>query len=357
MHSDRWLPCAVGLKERGHVVEFFCYAPGDFLADPLKQSGIPINLYLKKWRFSPAVIFALINKVRRGKYDILLSFLRTPNFYAIVARCLQLHRPRLVISERRNDIPGEGKWGLSLLRQMYRLSDFLVVNSNTQHENLEREYPWIKPKIITIYNGYDLKDLCPATHEPQNEILHILVVSSVLPRKNGLCLVRALAILKDRYGLCPWVTWVGERVLKGKPFAYYQQMCREIAENNLENQWQWLGQRKDIIQFFHQTDVLVHPSYGEGLPNVVCEAMACARPVIVSNILDHPYLVEHQKSGFLFDWRDPEDLANWIKIFSEMSSIKRHEMGIRGRAFAEKNLGLGRFASDYEKLFLKLFEG
>ena len=99
--------------------------------------------------------------------------------------------------------------------------------------------------------------------------------------------------------------------------------------------------------------MLVHPSFGEGLPNVVCEALACARPVIVSDLLDHRYLVEHGKNGFLFDHEDPSDLAEKIHMFSKLSLDERKKMGLQGRKFAEENLSLDRFTDDYEHLFLK----
>jgi glycosyltransferase involved in cell wall biosynthesis len=127
-------------------------------------------------------------------------------------------------------------------------------------------------------------------------------------------------------------------------------MDNEIEHLGLSHQWQWLDQRTDIPALLHQHDVLVHPSYGEGLPNVVCEAMACGRPVILSNTLDHPNLVMNGVNGFLFDWQDPVDFAQKLKNFFDLSSSERHRMGEQGRTFAEKNLSIERYVNDFEKI-------
>jgi glycosyltransferase involved in cell wall biosynthesis len=205
-------------------------------------------------------------------------------------------------------------------------------------------------RVVTIYNGYDLQEYVPPSDEPKNAELNILVVASVSRYKNGLCLVRALDILRKRHGLLPSVNWVGQRVRHKDRLKYLLEMENEIERFGISEQWHWLDQRTDIIALLHQNDILVHASYGEGLPNVVCEAMACGRPVIVSNILDHPYLVKDGVNGFLFEWRDPKDLACKLKAFDDLSGSERHRMGEMGRDFAEKNLSIERYVGDFEQV-------
>jgi glycosyltransferase involved in cell wall biosynthesis len=84
--------------------------------------------------------------------------------------------------------------------------------------------------------------------------------------------------------------------------------------------------------------------------------MACGRPVLVSDVLDHPSLVKDGVNGFLFDWRDPAELARKIKAFSDLSGEERRRMGAMGRDFAEKNLSLGRYISDFEEILSQAVE-
>lgn len=352
---------ALGLRGRGHDISFFCYARGDLLAEPLRAAGIPIDTHLKRSRFSPSVIRALRGQIRASKPDVVVSFLTTPNFYAIAAtrllaavKPLGACRPLLVISERFYDPPEGVGWRQELIRQFYRLADCLTVNSHHQRINFCEKYPWLRDCTYTIYNGYDLAAFHPPEAEPCNDPLKLLSVASVSPYKNGLCLVRTLSILSTDYGLRPHVSWVGERVMSSDRLQYLRRMQQEIAERGLTSQWTWLDPRPDIVALMHRHDLLVHPSYGEGLPNVVCEALACGRPVIVSHTLDHPRLVEHGLSGYLYDWRDPASLAHFIARFHALTPVQRKSMGSHGRRFAEQNLSLSRLADEYEDLLYSL---
>ncbi len=340
---------AVGLRRRGHQVAMFCYASGALLAERLVKEGIPVHLHLKKSRFSLDVILALRRTIDREGFQAVVSFLSTPNFYGVMSSRFSRTRPAAVVSERSFDLPGQSSRLELAVRHFYRLSRRVVVNSHHQRENFLRRYPWMGERVVTIYNGYHLDDFAPALDESQNSRLEILVIASVQKIKNGLCLIRALDILAKEHGLRPGVSWAGERSTAGERGEYLSAMEGEIGRLGLGPQWQWLGQRTDIADLLHRHDVLVHASYGEGLPNAVCEAMACGRPVIVSNAFDHPRLVTDGVNGFLFDCEDPADLAAKIKAFHDLPPAARHRMGERGREFAEKNLSIERYVGDFEK--------
>lgn len=346
---------ATGLKKRGYSIEVYCYASGNMLAQPLYEMDIPVHWHIKHNRFSLDVVTALRRLITKQEYNLLLSFLTTPNFYTILCgKLIGLQHHATVISERFCDLPGVLSILERLSRQFYYLSDHVIFNSHHQRLNFEHKYPKLKGRLSTIYNGYDLNIFFPAVSQNGDPILRLLAIASISRYKNGLCLVESLNILRKQYNLMPTVTWIGQKVMTGDRLRYLNEMEEKIQAYNLETQWHWLGQRTDIVQQLHQHDVLIHPSYGEGLPNVVCEALACARPVIVSNTLDHPRLVQDRESGYLFDWQDPYDLAKKIKTFSDLPLEERNEMGQKGRQYAEKNLLIDRYLDDYERLFFDI---
>ena len=346
---------AIGLKRRNHLVEFFCYAPGDVLAHPLEEAGITVHWHFKRSRFSPEVILALKELVNPNNYDLVLAFLPTPNFYAIVAGRL-LSRPRIpvVVSERRCDLPQGANLMERFARQFYRMANRVTTNSHQQWANLVSKYPGMQKNLSTIYNGLDLDIFVPVTVEPDNDPLHLLTISGIAPHKNGFCLVEALNILGQRDGLYPKIDWIGKLPMVGEGLVHLNEMNQTIQDYGLTQQWQWLNQRLDIVHQLHKHDVLVHPSYIEGLPNAVCEALACARPVIVSDIPEHSILVQHGESGYLFDYDDPSDLADKIKMLALLSGAERNKMGQSGRKYAENNLSMDHFVDEYECLFRKV---
>ncbi len=349
---------AQGLQARGHEVEFFLYAPGDIFLPQVQEANIPVFRHLKKSRYSLDVIWALRQRIKAGRYDLVLAYMPTPSFYAILASRLIRDGPSVVISERSYDPPEGLPWREMLARRFYRFAAHLVVNSKHQSASLRRKLPSLRNRLTTIYNGLDLDIFSPPDQEPPDQPLKLLGLAHVSPNKNVLCLVRALGILAKKYDLRPHVNWAGRHFdsSHSEYFHYLQQVNHEIAELGITAQWQWLYEQKDVASLLHEHHALVHPSYGEGLPNAVCEAMACGRPVILSNTLEHPYLIEHGISGFLFDAHDPHDLARAIKALNDLSASERHEMGRKAREFAEQHFSLQRLAEVYETLFETIVE-
>jgi len=76
---------------------------------------------------------------------------------------------------------------------------------------------------------------------------------------------------------------------------------------------------------------LIMPSFAEGLPMVVMEAMAAARPVIATYIAGTPELVQDGKTGWLVPAGDVDALAQAIDTFAKTPLTKLTTMGNAGR--------------------------
>jgi glycosyltransferase involved in cell wall biosynthesis len=344
-----------GLQKRGHSVEFFVYYPADHYRHLLDQVGIPVHLHPKESRFSLAPLCALRRLVSRGKFDLVLSFLDTPNFYAEIAM-LGCKDTRLVVSERFMYTSEKLPLSTWILQSLHRLADSITVNSHHQRTKMEQLFPWMTPKLRTIYNGVDLERFTP-DQKLENSIIksHSLVaISTIVEKKNMLGLAKSLTICRDKYNLKPIIRWAGKQDHSKVGQKAFEETADFLHANELEDQWEWLGERFNIPELLRQHDALIHPSFYEGLPNVVCEALACGRPVLVSNVCDHSILVEDGVSGFLFDPHSPESIAEAIAKFYGTSHEQRQSMGESARIYAEKNLSIDSFVNNYEKLFLSL---
>lgn len=75
----------------------------------------------------------------------------------------------------------------------------------------------------------------------------------------------------------------------------------------------------EVRRFLQQARALVLPSYlGDGLPNVILEAMACGVPVLATRTAGIPDLVQHAKTGFLFESGDIQQMVFYINcIFND----------------------------------------
>src|SRR5207244_2374464 len=99
-----------------------------------------------------------------------------------------------------------------------------------------------------------------------------------------------------------------------------------------------------------RADCLVNPSIGEGLPNVVLEAMACGVPIIASRVAGNDTLVEHRRNGLLFDVARQEELAECLVEMAREPEVGR-TMGARGRENALADYSWSSVARRYAELF------
>lgn len=99
----------------------------------------------------------------------------------------------------------------------------------------------------------------------------------------------------------------------------------------------YLGYRKDINELIKKSHCLVHPSYHEGLSNVLLEAGATGRPVIASDIPGCRETFIDGVSGLAVKVKDSEDLTHKIEEFINIPNDKKVQMGKANRNHVAKN--------------------
>ena len=102
----------------------------------------------------------------------------------------------------------------------------------------------------------------------------------------------------------------------------------------------FLGFRADAAAVLDQLDVLVLPSWIEGLPVIVLEAMAHAKPVIATPVGGTAELVADGETGLLVPPRDPERLAEAIRSLAADPELRRRLGARRPRAGRARVLGV-----------------
>ncbi|MBF7066792.1 N,N'-diacetylbacillosaminyl-diphospho-undecaprenol alpha-1,3-N-acetylgalactosaminyltransferase [Campylobacter volucris] len=84
----------------------------------------------------------------------------------------------------------------------------------------------------------------------------------------------------------------------------------------------YLGARKDIARLLNLCDIFVLPSYKEGYPRTVLEAMACKKACVVSDCEGCIEAVENAIDGLICKSKDAKDLAEKIQILLEDEKFK-----------------------------------
>jgi glycosyltransferase involved in cell wall biosynthesis len=133
-------------------------------------------------------------------------------------------------------------------------------------------------------------------------------------------------------------------------------MERAVAAHGLEGRFLLAGLRHDLDRFYPFFDLLVLPSYTEGLPNVVLEAFAARVPVVATAVGGTPEVIEDGRSGYLVPPGDPETLARRI-LDALADDNRRLAMGEHGYRRVCRDFTFSAQARAYERLFGKLLPG
>ncbi len=121
----------------------------------------------------------------------------------------------------------------------------------------------------------------------------------------------------------------------------YEEETRNLYEPRIEDLQsrgivQYYGYRDDVPRFYEHCQAVIHPSYHEGMSNVLQEAAATGRPVIASNISGCREIFEDGVSGIAFAPKDTQALTDALRAFLSLSYEDRVSMGKRARAYVEE---------------------
>lgn len=115
----------------------------------------------------------------------------------------------------------------------------------------------------------------------------------------------------------------------------YDSLDADVENHKLSEQVFLTGFRNDIPRVLAASDVLVLPSFREGTPRVITEAMASGLPVIATDIAGIPEQIVSEENGYRVPTGDSEALADRLKEL--LSDVElREQMASRGLARSER---------------------
>lgn len=344
---------ALEFQRLGHSVSVLTYNAGtsddaDFFGPWLDSKGIPRHRIrpLRRWQRP----FVLRRTLVKCAPDAVLAFQTAPSLYAELAG-LGVRRWGLVVSER-NAFPGSQRGPSRWVRLFHRVADSVTTNSQANRELMTLSWPWLGGRVQVIYNAVDLQhfqpvpqlELTPETHDGR---LQLVVLARYERQKNVQNILEAVLFLRGR--TATHLRWYGGTRADKTPLHEGEKF---IQANKLARNVELLPATRDPRQAYWASDAVLLASWYEGCPNVICEAMACGKPVLASAVSDNPLIVEDGVSGFLFDPHSPEAIADAIARLAELDPERRRAMGAAGRQRAESLFALESCARRYEGLLV-----
>ena len=330
------------LKRSGYEVNVVFYHKTLFYADLLNSEGVPFCFYEKAEKSSTR-IYHIARYIRNERPDVVISYLDTPNICACISK-LFYKGCKVIVSERSST----QKTGLKeqIRFNTYRLANLVVPNSYAQANYIESTFPFLSKKVKTIPNFVDLNKFSTPLHRKRGEVYEVIVAASIYWAKNTLGLIEAVAKLRD-LGYVFHISWYGYKAVYKEYQEYYNNCLKKIESLGLQSFIELKEKTNDISECYQKSDYFCLPSFYEGTPNVICEAMACGLPIVCSDVCDNGRYVCDGENGFLFD---PHDVASIVSTFERLFNLNEEDYNSfsrKSRDKAEKQLSEKRFVDDY----------
>ena len=180
------------------------------------------------------------------------------------------------------------------------------------------------PKFDVCRLGVDTQRFIPAPSSKQTGTCNLLCVGRLTPAKGQAILLEAVAQLQ-KLGIFVTLTLVG--------MGPDEQSLRQYAERlGIGGQVQFTGavDQDHILDYYQAADMFVLPSFAEGLPVVLMEAMAMEIPCITTAITGIPELIDNGRDGLLVPASDSEGLTQAIERLVK-DPVLRRQLGKAGR--------------------------
>ncbi len=332
------------LKDTGYDITAATYFDFDFYKKQLDDAGVR-NVLIPNADNSRKRILAVCSFFKQEHPDWVIAYQETPSLVACAVKGLGC-KYRLIVSERNTT----QKMGMNerIRFFLYHLSDAIVPNSYAQNDYLSRHYPWMKKKLTTISNFVDMVHF-DFVEKQKRDVPEIAVAASIWASKNTLGFIEALKTLVTK-GCKFHVSWYGR---SSSNISYFNQCQQKIDEYNLQDYISLKEKTKHIKEVYQDCDFFCLPSFYEGTPNVICEAMSCGRPIICSDVCDNHIYVNDKENGFLFNPYDVKAIADAIKKALRLTNIEYSHMCKQSRKRAERLLSEKTFLDKY----IKIIEG
>jgi glycosyltransferase involved in cell wall biosynthesis len=237
------------------------------------------------------------------------------------------------------------------LRQKVELARFVVCVSHhgrSQLMGLVDPPHWDKLRVVRC--GVDVTAFAPPAGGRAEAPFEVLTVGRVDPIKGQPLLLEALAELRRR-GLDARLTFVGD----GDGLAELQALAARLGVEDRAGFPGAVGQ-DEIRAYYRRASAFALPSFAEGLPVVLVEAMACGLPVVASRITGIPELVEEGVAGLLVTPGRAGELADALAALAA-DPERRAAMGRAGRAKIESEFDIERTTGELLDVFRELVPG
>ncbi len=335
------------LRSKNHTVFVFCndYTPPSKAQIEL-LGGIPVDSPLSRAGNRPLhdliAVLKLTSQFKQYNINTVLSYFAKPAVFGTLAALCAGIQNRFIMLEGLGwaftQRPKGEEQNFNLLRSiqisLFRIALPLaksVIFLNDDDLKTLRDDHHMKMKHTQVLGAIGVpQEFFENTAPPINPVTFIFV-GRLLFDKGIREFIGAAKIIKQKYPATVFQIY-GDRD-EGNPRSLKPEDVAAISKENIIDLYPFTP---DIIPALSKASCLVLPSYREGFPRTVQEAMAMARPVIVSDVPGCRHAVQNGKTGFVASPFSDQALAEKMQTLIE-NPAALIEMGQAAHTYAREN--------------------
>jgi glycosyltransferase involved in cell wall biosynthesis len=224
---------------------------------------------------------------------------------------------------------------IKVLRSLFHSKAVHVVIENHDDFHSLIDEKIVNTKQISVIRGAGVDlDVFTATPEPQGQLVICMVARMLIDKGVREFVDAAKDIGFEHRDVQFWLVGEPDR---GNPSTISDS---EIESWKQQQNIHYLGRRSDIPEILRSSHIVCLPSYREGLPKSLIEALASGRPVVATDVPGCREVVKDHHNGLLVPPRDSTALASALRSLI-CDPEMRKQMGRAGRVRAENEFSNG----------------
>ncbi|MDN6836099.1 MAG: glycosyltransferase family 4 protein [Lactococcus lactis] len=337
-HYDVAICCPYG-KE----IEFFKDMGCTFYNSDLKRHGKNVFQELNLKRNYGKVIVSY-------KPDIILTFTIKPNLYAGM-EAAKRNIPYII------NITGLGtalekesllqKTLLKIYKYAIRRVSAIMFQNKENMDFFKNNKLSTENNILLPGSGVNVSQFSFEEYPTKNDKLSFLFIGRIMKDKGVEELFAAASNIKEKY---PNVVFDAIGFCEEE----YKERIETLKKEEIIN---FHGVKDNVQDYIKECNAVVHPTYHEGMSNVLLEASSMGRPILASNIPGCREIFDEGISGFGFKAKDSEDLTNTIEKFIKLPINKKESMGAAAREKVvnkfDREIVVNRYLNEIDKIVNK----
>lgn len=298
-----------------------------------RNAAIPVHVIRERFALDPAIVRAVSRLIETYDPDIVQTHSVKSHFLMRLTgayrsrRWIAFHHGYTLTNLKMRLYNQLDRWSLPSARKVVTVcrpfaSDLQRIGVpreriTTRHNAVRPFYPAASKQVIELHQALGIPDHA-----------QILLAIGRLSREKGQAdLIRAVGVLRNQH---PESTLRLILVGDGPDRSSLEALARRSGVHDWIN---FAGHQADVAPYYSLANVMVLPSWSEGSPNVLLEAMAAGLPIVATAVGGIPEIVSASGAALLVERKQPKALARRIAEILGDENLK-HELRVAARSAA-----------------------